>query len=197
MSKQNITILASAVIAVAVIVVAANLKNGNEDGISSDVTTPTRTTVTPVQTNPTVKVLMGEAVSLLEATHIQEGVFATYNSNPPSSGRHFANPAEWGVYEKPIQDERVVHNLEHGGIWISYGEGVSNDEIAKLNAFAVTYPKAVIVSPRAQNDSAIALVSWGRVLKLDSVDSKTIDDFIQSNVNNSPERFAQIPAAKK
>lgn len=196
MSKQNMTILASFVIVVVIIIVAVNLKNRNESNISSD-TAPARTIIAPTRTDPTAKALMGEAVPLLDATHIQEGSVATYNSNPPSSGRHFGNAAEWGAYEKPVQDERVVHNLEHGGIWISYKEDVSSDDVAKLNAFATTYPKAVIVSPRAQNDSAIALVSWGRVLKLDSVDTKTTDDFIRSNVNNSPERFAQIPAAKK
>src|ERR1700733_10453690 len=55
-------------------------------------------------------------------THITEGStdHPTYNSNPPTSGWHWPSPAAWGVYPNGQPDERLVHNLEHGGIWISY-----------------------------------------------------------------------------
>ena len=39
-----------------------------------------------------------------------------YNSFPPSSGPHYAQPAPWGVYPDSIKQTILVHNLEHGGV---------------------------------------------------------------------------------
>ena len=50
-----------------------------------------------------------------------------YNSFPPSSGPHFQTPAPWGIYEEPIKQTILVHNLEHGGIVIQYGNVSSGD----------------------------------------------------------------------
>lgn len=38
---------------------------------------------------------------------------------PPTSGAH-ANPISWGVYDTEVRDDQLVHNMEHGGIYISY-----------------------------------------------------------------------------
>src|SRR3989344_6898821 len=48
-----------------------------------------------------------------------------YDSNPPSSGWHYADPAKAGFYETPLPDEQIIHNLEHGEIWIAYHPRVS------------------------------------------------------------------------
>jgi hypothetical protein len=40
-----------------------------------------------------------------------------YRQNPPTSGRHFAVPAEDGLYNgTPPSDEELVHSLEHGRV---------------------------------------------------------------------------------
>ena len=58
---------------------------------------------------------------MLSAFHISEtDTFAGYNSIPPTSGTHWAVPAEWGIYDEPVPNERQVHNLEHGGVMIQY-----------------------------------------------------------------------------
>ncbi len=110
-----------------------------------------------------------------------------YNSNPPTSGWHFAQAAPWGPKTEEIPDEILVHNLEHGGIWISYKpDVVSNDVRDKLTAFASTHQR-VIVTPRPKNDSAIALTSWQHLLKLDQYDEAKIADFYTRNFNHAPE----------
>ena len=38
---------------------------------------------------------------------------------PPTSGAH-ANPVSWGVYDTEVRDDQLIHNMEHGGIYISY-----------------------------------------------------------------------------
>lgn len=133
---------------------------------------------------------LGEAVELQPATHISEGAaHDPYNSNPPTSGPHYAQAANWGIYKEPLADEQLIHNLEHGGIWISYKD-VDQDTLSKLTDIANRNYGSVILTPRLQNDSKITLASWGRLQKLDSFDEKTILDFIEANKNKSPEKLA-------
>lgn len=123
------------------------------------------------------------------AVHIQPGsAHELYNSNPPTSGPHYAQPAAWGIYENQLADETLVHNLEHGGIWISYKLDLPDSEKAKLKEIAGRYKSKVILVPRTQNDSPIALCAWQRLLKLDSVDEPKITEFIATYKNRGPER---------
>ena len=52
--------------------------------------------------------------------HVAEGAVVAYNSVPATSGDHYSSPGACGFYEEELPDERVVHNLEHGNIVISY-----------------------------------------------------------------------------
>src|SRR3989344_1710779 len=62
----------------------------------------------------------GEVIAELGRDHIPVGALRPeYNSNPPTSGSHYAVPADWGAYDSEVPDEQLVHNLEHGGIGIS------------------------------------------------------------------------------
>lgn len=113
----------------------------------------------------------------------------SYNSNPPTSGDHLANPAEWGVYQNELPDFQLIHNLEHGGIWISYKD-IDPETKAKLEAIGKANPRSVIVTPRAANDAPIAIAAWTRLEKLTSYDEAKILEFIKANKNKSPEPLA-------
>jgi len=67
---------------------------------------------------------VGEQIALLANIHIPEGdSFDRYNSSPPTSGSHWATGwARCGIYddEGEVPDERIVHNMEHGQVIISY-----------------------------------------------------------------------------
>ncbi len=131
----------------------------------------------------------GEAVSILSSDHISASdAHEEYNSNPPTSGSH-AGPAEWGFSANEIADENAIHNLEHGGIWISY-KNLDDDSIAALGEIARRNRTSVVVSPREANDANIAVASWGRLMKLDTVDEERINEFIRRNKNKSPEPIA-------
>jgi len=129
---------------------------------------------------------------LLESPHIKQGTKVTYNSNPPTSGPHFSSARAWGVYNTNIADEGAVHNLEHGGIWITYRPDLDPKAVSELRKIAARYPKAVLMSPRAKDDSPIAIVSWGRLMKLKTVDTPAIDLYIRTYINNSPEKLASL-----
>lgn len=133
----------------------------------------------------------GKSIEIQPAKHIQPGAsHPEYNSNPPTSGWHYSNQADWGFYTKEIPDERVVHNLEHGGIWITYTNNVRDTMRSKLRDIAQQYPKSVIVTKRSENDAPIAVASWGQLLKLESFDRSRIVEFIKKNRNHSPEPIA-------
>jgi hypothetical protein len=137
---------------------------------------------------------LGEAVPvLLNTPHIPSvtSPHEPYNSNPPTSGQHVAFTAPWGFHTEIIEDEVIVHNLEHGGIWISYKDPQDTEMIAQLRALLPQLPRKTIVTLRPRNDSPIAVASWGRLMKLDRVDSAKIVEFANQYRNKAPEPFAQ------
>ena len=112
-----------------------------------------------------------------------------YNSNPPTSGWHFPQPADWGYYNGELPDELVVHNLEHGGIWISFRTTDDTEVINKLVALARRYRTKVIITLRPKNESRIAVAAWQHLMLLDQYDEPAIVDFINRYKNKGPEFF--------
>ena len=89
-----------------------------------------------------------------------------YNSNPPSSGAHYASPANWGVYDYEVNDRLFIHNLEHGGIWIAYKPSVSPEIVTELKAIIDGFGGLkIVMAPRSANDADVAVVSWRHVHK--------------------------------
>lgn len=61
------------------------------------------------------------------------------------------------------------------------------DLASKLAEFTKVAERVIVV-PRVGMDSPIALTTWGRILKLNSVDTKLITDFIKAFHNRGPEQ---------
>ncbi len=133
---------------------------------------------------------LGQSYPIQGQDHIEIGAsHAPYNSNPPTSGPHYVKPAVWGAYQTELPDEQLVHNLEHGGIWISY-KGIDATTKTALEKIASSQQK-LIMEPRANDDAPIVLASWGRLQKFQTYDEKGIIAFINANKNQSPEPLAQ------
>ena len=132
----------------------------------------------------------GQAFPIQGREHITTGAsHPSYNSSPPTSGSHYAEPAAWGTYTRELPDEQLVHNLEHGGIWISYNN-ISPEVKEKLETLASRYPRSVVLTPREKNTAPIVLASWGRLQELTDYDERSIVAFIKTNKNKSPESLA-------
>jgi hypothetical protein len=110
-----------------------------------------------------------------------------YNSNPPTSGWHYASPANWGIYDTSLPDEQLIHNLEHGGIWISYQDKNNTELITQLRQLVGKYRSKVILTPRPENDASIVVAAWTQLLKLETFDAAAIEDFIKAFRNKGPE----------
>lgn len=121
--------------------------------------------------------------------HIREGEsHPPYNSNPPTSGWHYDTPALWGVQDRELPDEQLVHNLEHGGIWISYHPSLGREAVDKLKDIVRGYRSKVILTPRVRNDSKIALAAWGKLDAFDVFDEARVLAFIQAFKDQGPEK---------
>lgn len=112
-----------------------------------------------------------------------------YNSNPPTSGWHYADPADVGVYPTALQDEQLVHNLEHGHVWLSYRDADDQAAIDLLSQIQRAYPRHVIVTYRPQNDTRVAAAAWGRLLTLDELDADQLYAFVQRYRAQAPENI--------
>ena len=141
--------------------------------------------------------LPGTAYYIVGREHIgfRDTLPEPYNSNPPSSGAHYLAPANWGIYDYEINDKILIHNLEHGGIWISYRPKVSPEVVSYLKTFVDDNKNSkLVMAPRSKNDADIAIVAWGRVLKVNiqegvlaDADKENIRTFYQRLKNHGPE----------
>jgi hypothetical protein len=123
-------------------------------------------------------------------THLPMGTTVNYQTNPPTSGDHYANPVSWGIYDEEVIDEAVIHSLEHGGIWISY-QDLSKEEKAILTEIGQQNPQSTVISPRASNESKLVVVSWGKMMSLDTIDQDLTQKYIDTYKNQSPEKLAR------
>jgi hypothetical protein len=131
----------------------------------------------------------------------------TYNSFPPSSGKHYQQPVAWGSYPTPVITIQAVHNLEHGGIWILWGDRVPQAQRDALQSFYDDDSNAMLVSPFADDDlkahpsfrNKISLVAWnapegkagnGRVLTCPRFDKAAFAAFKDAYRGKGPERFS-------
>lgn len=120
----------------------------------------------------------GEFFEAQSRNHISPGEpHPEYNSNPPTGGWHYGQPAQTGIYDKEFPDEQLIHNLEHSHIWIAHKPDLAPEQIEKLADIAKGFGSKIIMAPRSANDSPIAIVAWEHLLKLESVDESQIRAF--------------------
>jgi hypothetical protein len=85
-----------------------------------------------------------------------------YDTNPPTSGRHYQLPAEDGAYGDAPQDEELVHTLEHGRVIVWFKPGLSEDQRADLKAFFDEDSYQMVLAPRSNMPYQVAASAWNR-----------------------------------
>ena len=112
-----------------------------------------------------------------------------YNSFPPTSGKHYVNPARWGNYPTPINQVQGVHNLEHGGIVIQFGSKISSGDLDRLMGYYDDDPNAVLMAPLPALGNKIAATAWQKLLTCTKFDKKALDSFKKKHRYKGPERL--------
>jgi hypothetical protein len=85
-----------------------------------------------------------------------------YDTNPPTSGRHYQFPAEDGAYGEAPQDEELVHTLEHGRVIVWFKPNLSEDQRADLKAFFDEDSYQMVLVPRSNMPYQVAATAWNR-----------------------------------
>lgn len=117
----------------------------------------------------------------LSRTHVTTKV--TYPQTPPVGGDH--NPM-WldcmgHVYDQPVENERAVHSLEHGAVWVTYNAKATPEDIKTL-ATKVSTTQYSLMSPYPDEQGTITLSAWGTQLVLDNANDPRVDEFFTKYV---------------
>jgi hypothetical protein len=117
---------------------------------------------------------------------------------PPDSGDHWQNWVACGTYDIEVNDEFVVHNMEHGQVIISYNLP-DREEAARLLQLAEDLPDLDewgILRPYPRLGAGeVALTAWGVREQFKGVDEERVRQFYESHRANrySPETQAVGP----
>ncbi len=114
-----------------------------------------------------------------------------YNSFPPTSGPHHPEPAVWDAYDRPVPQLHLIHNLEHGGIVVQYGDGVSQATVNKILGWYREDPNGMIVAPLAKLENKIALTAWTHLATCSRFDEEAFSSFRDLYRFKGPERFPE------
>ena len=129
------------------------------------------------------KKLPGEFFRTQGNIHIDLGQeHPMYNSDPPTSGWHTPELSSWGSFDYIIPDERLVHNMEDGGVvlWYSFGTPEENmQRIAALENVARGYRRVIIV-PRNGMSTLYAFTAWQRLERFEDIDMENMRHFIEA-----------------
>jgi hypothetical protein len=135
------------------------------------------------------------------------GVSAKWNTSPPTSGPHYAVPVLWGAYTAPVNLGQIVHNLEHGGVYILYGPRVPAATVAQLRTFYDGHRNATVMAPLPSLGDKIALGVWttksanqpdtgtAYLAKCTSFDDAAFAAFFKAFQGKGPERFPMVSLA--
>lgn len=147
----------------------------------------------------------GEEVAIMpDTSHVEEDTDpGPYNSDPPTSGKHYAVDLKPGFYEEdalqtyaPYPDGYLVHNLEHGYVIFWYNctdldeaacQGLKADIQSVMNA---KDNFKTIAFPRPSMDVPVVMTSWGQMQRFEQFNAQQASSFYDRNLNNAPEPMA-------
>jgi hypothetical protein len=91
-----------------------------------------------------------------------------------------------GVYDEPVPNERAVHDLEHGAVWLTYQPSLPRTDVAQLRSFESRQStlaggsRYVDVSPYPGLTSPIVISSWGFQLRVSSPSDPRLQRFVDT-----------------
>lgn len=140
---------------------------------------------------------MGKAIPLMTASHIPlDSDPGVYNSDPPTSGPHYAEEAQAGFYDENIYTYPagyLVHNLEHGYVVFWYNcnlldeAGCANLKSQIKAVMDELGSEKMIAYPWPSLDVPLVMTSWERLQKFEIFYAEQAKAFYRGNLNRAPE----------
>ena len=124
----------------------------------------------------------GERFASQGNVHVALGTSTpTYNSDPPTSGWHTPDLAAWGTYVEPQPDQRVIHNMEDGGVILWYQAGTPEENEAHVAALQEVVDgrySRFVIAPREDMPTPYAMTAWRRLARFDAIDAVAMQAFL-------------------
>ncbi|MEU3572739.1 DUF3105 domain-containing protein [Kitasatospora sp. NPDC036755] len=117
----------------------------------------------------------------LSRTHVKDKV--TYPMTPPVGGDHNAIWADCmaHVYDQPLENERAVHSLEHGAVWVTYNNKATPDDLKILSDKVKKTPYSMM-SPYPDEQGTITLNAWSTQLVVENASDPRVEEFFTKYV---------------
>jgi hypothetical protein len=112
----------------------------------------------------------------------------SWNSFPPTSGRHYYVPLIFNQYSQPVAEIQAVHNLEHGAVILQYGDKIPQAQIDAITSWYRKDPNAVLVAPLPKLGDKVALTAWTYWTECTGFDVKAANAF-KAFRYRAPEKF--------
>jgi len=83
-----------------------------------------------------------------------------YDTNPPTTGKHFQIAAEEGFYKRAVPDTALVHSHEHGRVVLWFKPRLPGKVRAALLYVFTQDPYQMLLVPRSEMPFDIAATAW-------------------------------------
>ena len=100
-----------------------------------------------------------------------------YPQTPPVGGNHSPVWQNCQYYDTAVPNERGVHSLEHGAVWITYAPDTPRADRDVLKSLAQTGDH-ILISQYDGLPSPIVASAWGKQLQLQSVNDPELKPFV-------------------
>ena len=119
----------------------------------------------------------------------------------PASGNHWGAWAPWNkVYDKPVRRGFLLHNLEHGGVVLSYKCSGASESAAcasardSLVSFANSlHLSRMIVTPDPTQTTMFAVRAWRYAYTADCLDTTSAGAFAHEHIRHGREDIGDDP----
>jgi hypothetical protein len=190
-----------AVIAVAVLLITGSLGGG--DSAADGGSAPASNVTIPEQAIGDMKQAADAAGCKLsnppiEGAQHEDRAFkaSDYKTNPPTSGNHFPQWYDDGVYTPGTTPElgMLVHTLEHGRIDVQYKPGTPAKTVSQLEALLSEQSEGyhMLLYENTTNMAAqVAATAWGHSLTCPTMNDKVFDairTFRAQYIDKGPEK---------
>lgn len=110
-----------------------------------------------------------------------------YRQTPPVVGPHSAKVLPCDAFEQPVPEEVMVHTLEHGAVGVLFAPDVAQEEQAAIQEYVEASDAKVFSAPFDDLPAPVMVVSWRRMMRLESFDAGVVDEYVELYENEAPE----------
>lgn len=108
--------------------------------------------------------------------HVPPDTQVEYEANPPTSGDHFAVPADDGAYTEAPETGALVHALEHGRVFVQFDPAAPESVKGDLKALYDEDPYHMIIAPNETDmPYEVAATTWTRALVCEQMGEEAFD----------------------